>query len=260
MVLAPAADFKSIQPEAAEAIARFAAILRSINDGIVMREATLPRNAMVTHADDSHSLTRLREVVARAANLLPIPGPVTAFAFLNTLQALEDLPFDEGMRRGASLYGAQPYLSKERYREHLASGRIRLDDLGEMLRRDLGRRADEPIASLTTRLQLRLAMLQFPIKSGPDSELRWFVAETDALQKMRDEVPPQGSRTVPQGNASLGDARPADLRGKARQAKRSSRSACHCRFVGVVRRVVHRAMERRDVGIAFDAGSMACLP
>ena len=49
-------------------------------------------------------LARVKHAIARAGDLLPLPGPITAFAFLNTLQALEHLPFDEGMRVGARLY------------------------------------------------------------------------------------------------------------------------------------------------------------
>ena len=41
-------------------------------------------------------LTRL---VDKAGELLPAQGPITAFVFLNTLQALEDLPFHEGVQR-----------------------------------------------------------------------------------------------------------------------------------------------------------------
>jgi len=83
--------------------------------------------------------------------LLPMPGPITAFGFLNTLQALEDLPFDEGMRKGARLYGCQPYLPEDRYRERMSHGRIQVEDLEAVLREDLQGQADAPIASLTTR-------------------------------------------------------------------------------------------------------------
>jgi hypothetical protein len=129
-------------------------------------------------------------LIERAGGLLPLPGPITAFAFLNTLQALEDLPFDTGMRRGARLYGCQPYLSEERYREKLSRGRIRLEDLAAVLQDDLGDQADTLIGSLGTRFELRLAMLQFPLQFGPAEELRWFVAEMDALSRMRPETPP----------------------------------------------------------------------
>ena len=131
----------------------------------------------------------LKGAIDQAAALLPIPGPITAFAFLNTLQALEDLPFDEGMRRGAQLYGAQPYLPEDRYRAHLARGRIRPEDVLAALMDDLGDSADTLIGSLGTRFELRLTMLLYAMPFGPDEELEWFIVERDALSRFHDEVP-----------------------------------------------------------------------
>lgn len=131
----------------------------------------------------------VKRLIERAAALLPAQGPITAFVFLNTLQALEDVPFDEGVQTGARLFGCQPYLTEDRYREKLAQDRIHLDDLTLAIRRDLKDRADAMIATLATRSQLRLAMLQFPIRIGPPQELKWFVAETDALTTFRADAP-----------------------------------------------------------------------
>ena len=138
-------------------------------------------------------LERLQQVVERSAELLPAQGPITAFVFLNTLQALENLPYDEGIQRGARLFGCQPYLIEERYREKMARGRIRADDLLAVLRKDLMDQANALVCSLGSHLELRLAMLQYPLRFGPPDELRWFVAEMDALRKLREEVP-QGVR------------------------------------------------------------------
>ncbi len=48
--------------------------------------------------------------------------------------------------------------------------------------------ADEKILGFCTRLELRLAMLQYPVPFGPTEELVWFVAERDALRKIRGDV------------------------------------------------------------------------
>jgi uncharacterized protein YbcC (UPF0753/DUF2309 family) len=133
--------------------------------------------------------TELKRLIERAAALLPSQGPITAFVFLNTLQALEDMPFDEGVQKGARLFGCQPYLTEDTYRDKLAQDRIHLDDLALALRRDLKSQADVQIGSVTTRHQLRLAMLQYPLRTGPTEELQWFVAETDALAKIRADTP-----------------------------------------------------------------------
>ncbi|HVW36818.1 MAG TPA: putative inorganic carbon transporter subunit DabA, partial [Pirellulales bacterium] len=155
-----------------------------------MPHSTLPRQTRSAASDERKSRrAHLNSAIERAGDLLPMPGPITAFGFLNTLQALEDLPFDEGLRKGARLHGCQPYLPEERYRERMSHGRIQVEDLEAVLREDLGDEADAPIASLTTRCELRLAMLQHSLPYGPREELRWFVAETETLARLREQAP-----------------------------------------------------------------------
>jgi uncharacterized protein YbcC (UPF0753/DUF2309 family) len=130
-------------------------------------------------------LARLRHAVDHAAHLLPAQGPITVFIHHNTLHAFEDLPFTEAVEKAARVFGCQPYLGEGRYREELGRGRIRLADLEAVLREHLGPGADEPVAGLCTRLELRLAMLEYPLRFGPPAELLWFMAETDALRRVR---------------------------------------------------------------------------
>lgn len=94
------------------------------------------------------------------------------------------------MLEGWRKYGAQPYWPEDRYREELRRGRITLADIEQVLRKDLSERAWEPIVLDTNRYQLRLAMLEHTIRNGPDAELRWFMAETDALRRFREDVSP----------------------------------------------------------------------
>jgi len=131
----------------------------------------------------------LRQDLELAAQMLPGQGPITAFAFVNPLQALEGLPFDEGLQQGGRLYGCQPYLPEGRYRELLEQDRIRCDDLIEVLLESLGERADQLIGRLGTRFHFQLAMLEHPLRLGSTAELKWVIAETDALTKFRPEVP-----------------------------------------------------------------------
>lgn len=132
---------------------------------------------------------RVRKLVEEAGNLLPPQGPITSFIFLNTLQALEDLPFDEGLAKGARLFDCQTYLSEQQYRDRLAKGRILADDLTAVMQEDLQGLADAPVAGLCTRGELRCAMLRQRLLDGPPQELHWFVAETDALTKMLADLP-----------------------------------------------------------------------
>ena len=128
-------------------------------------------------------------MIEHAAHLLPAQGPIRVFIHHNTLHAFEDLPFDEAVCKGGEIFGCEPYLPEDRYRHHLTHGRIRVADLEAVLREDLGSRADEPVCRLGTRYDLRLAMLQYPLRTAPAAELRWFVAETDALTRFRAETP-----------------------------------------------------------------------
>ncbi len=100
--------------------------------------------------------------------MLPQQGPITVFIHHNTLHALEALPFHEALRKGSQIFGCQPYLAEDRYRDELRRGRIRFAELKEVLEEDLGDRAREPIPGFGTRIDLRLAMLQYPLRNRPD--------------------------------------------------------------------------------------------
>ncbi|HTU22697.1 MAG TPA: DUF2309 domain-containing protein [Gemmataceae bacterium] len=141
-----------------------------------------------SQASESPSRLRLQEAIEHAAHLLPSQGPITVFIHHNTLHALEDLPFEDAVKKGAEVFGCQPYLSEDRYRQELLRGRIRFGDLWEVLREDLRDAGEEKVVDLCSRLNLRLAMLQYPLRTGPTEELIWFVAETDALRRFRSGV------------------------------------------------------------------------
>jgi uncharacterized protein YbcC (UPF0753/DUF2309 family) len=133
-------------------------------------------------------LAYLDEVIEQAAHLLPAQGPITVFIHHNTLHGFEDLPFHEAVRRAAAVYGCQPYLTEDRYREELGRGRIRFDELRSVLARDLRGDAARALPCFGTRLDLRLAMLLYPLRTGPTSELIWLVAEASGLRRVRPEA------------------------------------------------------------------------
>jgi uncharacterized protein YbcC (UPF0753/DUF2309 family) len=138
--------------------------------------------------DGINVLEQLRHAIDHAAHLLPAQGPITVFIHHNTLHALEHLPFTEAVKRGATVFGCQAYLTRRRYREELRRGRIRFADFEAILRENLGVWADEKVLRFCTRLELRVAMLQYPVPFGPTEELLWFVAEHNALRRIRDDV------------------------------------------------------------------------
>jgi uncharacterized protein YbcC (UPF0753/DUF2309 family) len=155
----------------------------------VTAQGTLSPNVLTAARDKQPSyLADLQEAIEQAAHLLPSQGPITVFIHHNTLHAFEGLPFDEAVQKAARIFGCQPYLTEDRYREELVRGRIRFADLREVLREDLKQAADEKVLDFCTRLELREAMLQYPLRSGPVEELLWHVAETDALRRVRREA------------------------------------------------------------------------
>jgi hypothetical protein len=144
--------------------------------------------ALLEPALNDADLHTLNEVIEHAGHLLPAQGPITVFIHHNTLHGFEDLPFNEAVKKAANLFGCQPYLSEDRYRQELMRGRIRFAELKEALEHDLGDRARERIPCFGTRLDLRLAMLQNPLRSGPTPALVWYVAEANALRQIRRDV------------------------------------------------------------------------
>lgn len=142
----------------------------------------------VEHTEAS-PLERLWHAIEHHSHLLPAQGPITVFIHHNTLHAFEDLHFADAVRKASQIFGCHPWLPEERYRQLFVSGRIRHQDLTAVLMEDLGDEADVLLSFFGTRFSLRLAMLENPLRTGPAEELRWFVAETDALQRFLPETP-----------------------------------------------------------------------
>jgi len=145
----------------------------------------------------SHDLSaELESEIKRAAHLLPSQGPIASFVHHNTLHMLEHLPFHEAVQEGAAIFGCEPYLAETRYQQEVQSGRISLGDISSVLQEQSNGRSVEIAGGLTTRHQLRLAMLRHGLQQVPERELRWFVAQTDALTRLRDDVSEEARRQV----------------------------------------------------------------
>lgn len=155
-----------------------------------------PATPGLTRPGGATSLPDLERAIEHAAHLLPTQGPITVFVHHNTLHAFEELPFEEALKRGAATYDCQPYWPEDTYRREVSRGRILPEDLAATLLEDMGEDADFTIDRMGTCLQLRLAMLEHPLRLGSDEELRWLIAETDALNRFRDEAPREASQRV----------------------------------------------------------------
>ncbi|MEI6240020.1 MAG: DUF2309 domain-containing protein [Planctomycetia bacterium] len=132
-------------------------------------------------------LEEIRRAIERAAGYLPTQGPIGVFVAQNILQGFEGTPFEDAVVEAAGLYGTEPFLPESRYREELASGRIRVADLEAVLDDELGDRGDDHLAGGRVRLRtLLLALLQHPVRQEDDVAVRWTLTESDAVE--RDEI------------------------------------------------------------------------
>lgn len=141
------------------------------------------RNASLSTGQEA-----LQQRILHATHLLPAQGPINVFIHHNTLHAFEHQQFDDAVQHGAKVFGCEPYLPEERFREELARGRIRINELQQVLANDLGERASELMAGLSSRQAVREALLLHPLLQGGNNELDWFMAESAGLQRLRTDV------------------------------------------------------------------------
>ncbi|MFM8890142.1 MAG: DUF2309 domain-containing protein [Planctomycetia bacterium] len=146
-----------------------------------------PRDAVAAECGD-----RSVAAVESAARFLPTQGPIGVFIAQNAIQAFEVEPFEKAVLHAAALYGAEPYLSEERYRLELSRGRIRAADLEAVLDVDLGGTSGGPLVGgrLTVR-DLRLSLLLHPVRHESDAAVRWTLTEQDFIKRLRPDRPPE---------------------------------------------------------------------
>ena len=135
--------------------------------------------------DKSESINRLEASIAHTSHLLPAQGPINVFVHHNTLHAFEDLHFHEAVAVAAETFGCHPYLLEDEFRVELAANRMTKEDIEEALQKTTTCTDLSLAAGLVTRIQLRRAMMLYPLYFAPPAELNWLIAETDALQNFR---------------------------------------------------------------------------
>ena len=133
-----------------------------------------------------HPLTR---VLDQLAPLLPAQGPISIFIHHNTLHAFEHLPFEEAVEHAAARLDREPFLPELRYREKLASGRIRVRDVEALLLERLGAAGATRVPGAGSRLDLWRAVVLHGIPAAAGHELAWILEETPALSCFRTDVP-----------------------------------------------------------------------
>src|SRR6187402_1058492 len=129
---------------------------------------------MLHESPPDHPLT---SVMDRLAHLLPAQGPISIFIHHNTLHAFEHLPFEEAVERAGRALGREPYLAEARYRDKLASGRIRARDVEALLVEHLGARGAADVARVGSRFDLWRAIVLHGIPASTGRELAWILEE-----------------------------------------------------------------------------------
>ena len=122
------------------------------------------------------------------AELLPLQGPITAFAFLNPLQGMEHLPVFDALRQAREIFACEPYLPESDYRDRIDRGRITAEDVREILQLEASSER-RIVAGLIDLQELRcsqLLKLIYPISSH---ELDWVLAEADSLRRFQSTIP-----------------------------------------------------------------------
>lgn len=137
------------------------------------------------------SFSQLEAEIKKLVTLLPPQGPITAFAFLNPLEGLEELPFRDALRQVPDIFHCEPLLPEDWYRQKLATGRITLNSLRAALHREFEVDGDHRIAGLVRKSDFLLSMLQYPVAPENTSELHWIIAESETLRRFRPEISPE---------------------------------------------------------------------
>jgi len=132
---------------------------------------------------------KVLEWLGHLEHYLPAQKPLEAFVHHNTLHSFEHLPFNEAVETAAKLFGAEPYMTEEAFREAWQNGRILERDLDTVLEQHV---ADEEIhlagQSLPLREVVRAWMLGMPEEDG-GTTLQWRLEETDEIMEYPSWLP-----------------------------------------------------------------------
>lgn len=133
---------------------------------------------------------RLQHALEHASHYLPAQAPLEVFVHHNTLHAFQHLPFHRAIAEAQAKLRVRGYMSKETYRDLLARGRIREDDLDAVLADE--RLSDRPIAP---GFPGEAAAARLVIRHGVGAEtlahLRWILVEKDAANRFDADIDAQ---------------------------------------------------------------------
>jgi uncharacterized protein YbcC (UPF0753/DUF2309 family) len=145
--------------------------------------------------DPGAAAAHLQAALHEVAHYLPAQAPLEVFVHHNTLHAFQHLPFHEALQAAQRKLGARGYLSEERYRAALRSGRISDEDLERALA-ELPPLAgawvkDFPYANL-----LRKLVLVHGVRAETPTGLCWQLSERQAGTRFRADIPTIASARI----------------------------------------------------------------
>lgn len=124
---------------------------------------------------------RVQAALDYAAHVLPAQGPIGVFVHHNTLHAFEHLPFEHAVVEAANLFEAEPYMREAQYREQLARGRIRVEDIDAVLDAE----PDAVIFPRLNRRSLRRAIITPGVREFDGATILWRIEQGDLAKDFR---------------------------------------------------------------------------
>jgi uncharacterized protein YbcC (UPF0753/DUF2309 family) len=131
-----------------------------------------------------------------AGHLLPDQAPIRVFIHHNTLHAFQHLHFHDAVLRGQETYGAEPYLSEERFRRELDKGRIRVADIDHALADQYPEESAEELIPGLSEARLRRLLMLHVSEEASAAQLEWLEAEGKLTQKLRADLAPESRRAL----------------------------------------------------------------
>ena len=138
-----------------------------------------------------------QNAIDHATHYLPAQGPIDVFIHHNTLHAFEEEPFEEALIHASHIFGTEPFLTETRYREELAQGRIRSEDVDAVLDAESLVQGDQQLAGgRITRKSLHRAILFHAIRQEDDTAVRWTLTESNVVECLRTDLDPSVRRQL----------------------------------------------------------------
>jgi hypothetical protein len=145
---------------------------------------------MSAHHHNDGSGDVLDAALSTAHGHLPDQGPIGVFVHHNTLHALQHLPFEEAVPKGAALLGARAWPDLERLRAAWREGRIEDRDVEPVLDEALEGRGEELLALGLSRRALWRTLLRESVESDDAAGIAFVYGEDPLFQAALGKVAP----------------------------------------------------------------------